>query len=102
MGKPVDSEFVAECFWPGVKEGELTALDERAAQAAAKITDDGQAVRYLGSLLFQEDEVVLCLFGGEVTAVREAADMASIPYERILAAAASPRALAVRRQEAGQ
>ena len=25
-----ESEYLAECFWPGVQQGELQALDERA------------------------------------------------------------------------
>ena len=50
----------------------------------------GQPVRYLGSLLICEDEVVLCLFEGDAEAVRRVAEQAAIPFERILATAQSP------------
>jgi hypothetical protein len=92
-------EFVAECFWPGVSEDDLNALDARAAKAAKRLAAEGGTVRYLGSLLFQEDEVVLCMFAGEEPAVRETAVAASIPFERIVASSRSPRALAARGEE---
>jgi hypothetical protein len=43
-------------------------------------------VRYLGSILMAEDEVVLCQFEGTSAAVREAAERAQIPFERIVEA----------------
>jgi putative methionine-R-sulfoxide reductase with GAF domain len=88
------SEYVAECFWPGVGKRDLNALDERAATAAGLLASKGRTVRYLGSLLFQEDEVVLCMFAGEEAAIREVAAAARIPFARIVASARSPRALA--------
>jgi len=78
-------EYLTECFWPGVRESDLRALDDRVQTHA-----DGKPVRYLGSLLIREDEVVLCLFEGEADAVRRVAEQAAIPFERILAAAQSP------------
>lgn len=86
-------DWVAECFWPGVREADLAALDERAGRSAAAASASGQPVRYLGSVLMCEDEVVLCLFGGERSATRQAAVAAGIPFERILRAAGSPWAL---------
>jgi hypothetical protein len=47
-------------------------------------------VRYLGSILMHEDEVVLCLFAGDEGVVRRAAARAGVPFERILEASASP------------
>jgi hypothetical protein len=79
------AEYVTECFWPGVRESDLRALDDRVHAHAA-----GKPVRYLGSLLMREDEVVLCLFEGDSAAVRRVAEQAAIPFERILAAAQSP------------
>jgi hypothetical protein len=84
------TEFVAECFWPGVDDAALRALDERASSAAASTTRGGTPVRYLGSLLMRADEVVLCLFEGSEDAVRHAAEQAEVPFERILEAARSP------------
>ena len=84
------SEYVAECFWPGVEEVAVRAVDTRAARSAAELTRRGTPVRYLGSLLMRDDEVVLCLFEGELASVRTAAEQAGIPFERILEAAGSP------------
>jgi uncharacterized SAM-binding protein YcdF (DUF218 family) len=83
-------QYVAECFWPGVDESAVRALDERAGRASADVTDSGEPVRYLGSILMREDEVVLCLFDGSRGAVRRAAEDAGIPFERILEATRSP------------
>ncbi len=83
------TEYVIECFWPGVRESDLRALDDRVDTHAT-----GEPVRYLGSLLIREDEVVLCLFEGDAEAVRRVAEQAAIPFERILVAAQSPWPLA--------
>ena len=82
--------FVAECFWPGVSGTDLDALDRRVEVAAAELRHDQRPVRYLGSILMPEDEVVLCQFEGSADAVREAAERAGIPFERILETQHSP------------
>jgi hypothetical protein len=82
--------YVAECFWPGVRDSDLHALDVRALAQAAASTRAGEDVRYLGSILLRDDEVVLCRFQGAEAAVRRAAVQAEIPFERILEAAQSP------------
>jgi hypothetical protein len=82
--------YVAECFWPGVRDSDLHALDVRALAQAAASTRAGEDVRYLGSILLRDDEVVLCRFQGAKAAVRRAAVQAEIPFERILEAAQSP------------
>lgn len=84
------NEYVAECFWPGVDEAAVHALDARAGVSAAELTNAGQPVRYFGSILMREDEVVLCLFDGAEDAVRRAAEQAGVPFERILEATRSP------------
>jgi len=84
------SEWLAECFWPGVRDSDLRGLDERAEAATAELRRGGEEIRYLGSMLMRADEVVLCLFAGSETTVRNAAERASIPFERILEAARSP------------
>ena len=76
---------MAECFWPGVGDAELRALDGRARASAAELTAEGRPARYLGSLLMRTDEVVLCLFGGEAEAVRAVAERAEVPFDRIVA-----------------
>lgn len=82
MGDRTES-LAAECFWPDVTEADLAALDRRVEQIAAELTP-ASPVRYLGSILIREDEVVLCQFEGTADAVREAAERAGIPFERIL------------------
>ena len=84
------SSFVAECFWPGVRETDLRALDTRALAEAATLSRAGEDVRYLGSILLRDDEVVLCRFQGAAASVRRAAVEAEIPFARILEAAQSP------------
>jgi hypothetical protein len=87
---PDESAYVAECFWPGVSERDLSALDERTQARVAELSRGGANVRYLGSLLLRADEVVLCRFEGDAHAVRVAAESAAIPFERILEMAESP------------
>jgi Nickel responsive protein SCO4226-like len=90
MPETAASEYVVECYWPDVQDVDLQALDERAAAVAAELSAAGGDIRYLGSMLMRADEVVLCLFAGHEAAVREAAERASIPFERILESARSP------------
>ena len=80
------TEYLAECFWPGVQQSDLIALDERALASAAALSADGVTVRYLGSLVMREDEVVLCRFEGPQSAVQRVVELAGIPFERILEA----------------
>jgi hypothetical protein len=74
------TSFVAECYWPDVREEDVRKLDRRIASSLA---DD---VRYLGSVLIRDDEVVLCHFEGTADAIRRVAQRARVPYERLLAA----------------
>ena len=89
-----EATYLAECFWPGVREDELKALDERAQKSAAGFSNQGRPVRYLGSLLMREDEVVLCLFTGSADAVRDAAEHAEVPFDRIVETDRSPWSVA--------
>jgi hypothetical protein len=96
MGSERAREYVAECFWPDVGERDLEALDERATRVVARLAEEGEPVRYLGSLLMRSDEVVLCFFQGSEAAVRKAALRARVPLERIVEAARSPWPKAVK------
>ncbi|MGH3003213.1 MAG: nickel-binding protein [Gaiellaceae bacterium] len=82
--------FLAECFWPDVGDADLAALERRIAAATAELNEQRRFVRYLGSLLLRDDEVVFCQFEGTAESVREAAERAQVPFERILAADRSP------------
>ena len=90
MAGEIGAEFVAECLWPDVREGDLRALDRRVAEEAERVAGRGGSVRYLGSLLMREDEVVLCRFRGHHEDVRRVAEAAGIPCDRILEASSSP------------
>ncbi len=80
----VSTEYVAECFWPGVTHDELAALDGRVRESA-DLTQNGTApVRYLGAMLVPSDEVVFCFFEGALESVRAVATRAGVPFERIL------------------
>jgi hypothetical protein len=93
MTESQSASFVAECFWPGVEVADLQALDERARRSADELERTGARVRYLGSILMREDEVVLCQFEGTTEAVRAAAVRAEVPFERILETTHSPWSL---------
>jgi hypothetical protein len=82
--------FVAECFWPGVELSDLEALDLRVEAVVAELHRREASIRYVGSILLEEDEVVLCQFEGAADAVREAIDLADVPLERLLKASRSP------------
>jgi len=84
MDDSESASFVAECFWPGVKDADLQALDSRARAVVAELAGTSGCVRYLGSILMREDEVVLCEFEGTAAAVRAAVERARIPFERLL------------------
>jgi len=85
------ASFVAECYWPDVHEEEVLELDQR---ILASLSED---VRYLGSVLIREDEVVLCHFEGTAEAIRRVAEQAHVSYERLLAATVSHPPLAEER-----
>lgn len=78
-----------ECFWPGLREDDIVAIDRRAAAAVAELAEQGEEVSYIGSLVMAEDEVLLCRFSGSGDAVRRAAERAAIPFERIVGASSS-------------
>lgn len=74
-------EYIAECFWSGVSETDLDRLDARVRDA---LGSDG-AVRYRGSMLVPEDEVVFCFFEGpSAVAVRSVAERGGVPFARII------------------
>ena len=77
--------YAAKCYWPAVTPTELAEVASRAEQAGAAGAPE---VAYLGSLLFADDDVVLCLFEGQSrAAVRRAGEQAGIPWERLMASA---------------
>ncbi|HUJ56569.1 MAG TPA: nickel-binding protein [Gaiellaceae bacterium] len=77
------TRFVAECFWPDIRRSDLDALDRRVRDATAELARTS-SIRYLGSMLLREDEVVFCQFEGSAAAVRAVAERAGIPFERVI------------------
>jgi hypothetical protein len=75
--------YAAKCYWPGVTETDLQRVAERAATTGLGSGRD--PVRYLGSLVFGLDDLVLCLFQGPSrTTVIQASDRLGIPCERLM------------------
>jgi len=78
--------YAAKCYWPGVAETDLERVAERADRAGP--ASRSNTVTYLGSLLFSDDDLVLCLFQGPSrAAVIQASDRLGIPCERLMDAA---------------
>ncbi len=79
------TEYVAECFWPGVTKNDLVRLDARVHASVERPGGGVERVSYRGALLLPTDEVVFCFFDGPSAAAVEAvARRAKIPFERIL------------------
>jgi hypothetical protein len=74
---------LVECFRSGVREEDLQDVDRRITDSVAALPDVDD-LRYLGSILVLDDEVVLCLFDGPLATVRRVVEHAGVPYERIL------------------
>jgi hypothetical protein len=75
--------YAAKCYWPGITRSELEQATARAAEALRE--PGARDVTYRGSLLFADDDLVLCLFEGpSPTAVKRASDRAGIPCERVM------------------
>jgi hypothetical protein len=75
--------YTAKCYWPGITAGEFErATTIRAAEAEPR---DPGGTAYLGSILFPDDELILCLFESPSrSAVKQASERAGIPCERII------------------
>jgi hypothetical protein len=70
--------YAAKCYWPGVTAPDLE-------RAASRATAETGAPRYLGSLLFEDDELVLCLFDATSRdAVRGTTRRAGLPCDRVM------------------
>jgi uncharacterized protein DUF4242 len=75
--------YAAKCYWPGVNEAELEHAAARAAENSSR--NALSHVRYLGSLLFADDELVLCMFEApSPSAAKRASERAGVPCERVM------------------
>jgi hypothetical protein len=75
--------YAAKCYWPGVNR---TVIEQVAARVAEAGSEPGRRdVAYRGSLLFSDDDLVLCLFEGPSrAAVMRASEQLRIPCERVM------------------
>lgn len=82
----MEATYLVECFWPGVTREAVEAANGRAGERAAERRSEGSSLRFLGSLLVPEDEVVFFRFaaasGEEVT---RASRDAALPFARVVA-----------------
>ena len=75
--------YAAKCYWPGITRTELEQAAARASSARSIAAASG--VNYLGSLLFSNDDLVLCLYEARSpAAVKHASEQAGIPCERVM------------------
>ena len=73
---------VAECLLPGLTQATAESLAQRVRAELAGPAP--AAVRFLGSLLMPEDEVLLCLFCGPPDEVCAVIERAGLPADRIV------------------
>jgi hypothetical protein len=75
--------YAAKCYWPGVSPEQLEEVGTRARRAAGSVRR--ARVAFLGSILFPDDELVLCLFDAPSQAVvKKTSEEAGIPCERVM------------------
>ena len=93
--------FLVERYWPGVTMEDVRQAAERTVTAAS-VGWGPTAVRYLGSVLVENEETVFSLFDGpDVTVVAEANRAGEFRYDRIcavvthVAGQAAPRSASV-------
>ena len=75
--------YAAKCYWPGVNRTDLEQVTARANDTASQ--PRARDVTYRGSLLFADDDLVLCLFeGSSSAAVKRTSEQLGIPCERVM------------------
>ena len=69
--------YAAKCYWPQVTAREVELAAGKAIRGAEVASRTGAPVGYVGSMLFPDDDLVLCLFeSSAATAVNQANDRA--------------------------
>lgn len=82
--------YPAKCYWPGVTEHRVEQAAARAAAEAASRTPS--AIAYLGSILFPDDELALCLLhAASRAAVRATSEWAGTPRGHVMNSRWLPR-----------
>lgn len=73
---------MVECYWPEMTEDGVREVLERVAWIKSPSGQEG--VRPLGSFLVPSDGMVIFLFEGSSAAIRDAAEVAEVPFDRIV------------------
>jgi len=75
--------YAAKCYWPGVTGRELGRVADRALHISPASRSRDAA--YLGALMFEADDLVVCLFEAQSrSAVSQASEQLGIPCERVM------------------
>jgi hypothetical protein len=78
---------MVERYVPGVAAAAFAESVNRAASAAAAMTEEGEAVRYLGSVYVPDEACSFCCFeAADAEAVSEANRRAGIAFWRVVPA----------------
>ena len=78
---------MVERYLPGMACGTFAEAVRGAASAAAAMTEQGESVRYLGSVYVPKEECSFCCFEArDAEAVREANHRAGVPFWRVVGA----------------
>jgi hypothetical protein len=77
--------YLVECFWPGLTRETVLAADSRVRSRVTQLCEEGSHLRYLGSLLLSQDEVVFFQFqASSPEQVSLASTEAGISFERVV------------------
>jgi hypothetical protein len=84
VGDQMETTYLVECFWPGVTREAVEAANARARDRAALLRREGSSLRFLGSLLVPDDEVVFFQFRATSSEeVARASLEAQLPFDRV-------------------
>lgn len=79
--------FMVERYVPGMAYATFAEAVQRAASAAAAMTEQGVPVRYLGSVYVPAEECSFCCFEAQdAEAVSDANRRAGVPFWRVVQA----------------
>jgi hypothetical protein len=74
--------YTAKCYWPGIDAVDFGRV---ASTRLARCSTGLGGIVYRGAILFPEDDLVLCLFDASSRgAVKDAAERARVPCERVI------------------
>ncbi len=77
--------FLVECYAPDISRSDVEAVGRRAATAAAHLRDEGHQIEYVRALFVPGDDAVFHVFSADaIDPVREAAERATLPFERVV------------------